>query len=376
MTFAPPTVAAEWSLAPTFSWSADSDSNRYLQAQSESSRSTSLIASAVITRATETTQLSFSPQLHWQLFDRSAYSDVFERDLEASWSWTGERANASVAATDADRSTLSTEATQTGVLSSTLHQRLDQATVASTYNQSELYALVMQLGYSDVSYSGAAQAALIDLLQGYRYPTAMLGERYQLSDEASLTASVYRNEVLARLSGNDTYDSGLQLEYRRALSERIALDAAVGAARVQGAGTQTSTTGSLDLSRTYSLGALSFKYSRSLVPYGTAVLVDRQEMMLSASRGLTEKLQLTASMSWVRNGQPLGRSLAGPEILQVQTYESAQLGLNWQPAETWRLGAELDVTRTRTIEAVSQPVHEWRAAVSVYWTPHALDSEF
>lgn len=376
-TLALPVDASEWTFAPTLTWLADTDSNRYLQAQSVASQSTSLFAAAELKRATETTQFSFSPQLHWQLFDRKEYGNIFERDLDAAWTWTGERGNASVTAADTDHSTLTTEATQTGVLSTNLHQRQDQASVSSLYDQSERYALIVQLGYSNVSYYGAGEGALLDLLQGYRYPTAMVGERYQISDLDSLTASVYRDEVLARFSGNDTDDTGAQLAYRRTLSERDALDAALGAARVQTAtGTQTATTGSLDVSRSYSLGTLTLAYSRSLVPYGTGVLVDRQQLSLSASRGLTEELQLNASASWVSNGQPLGRAPGGGLILEVQAYEAAQVGLTWQPAETWKLDADLAATRTRTIEEVSEPVHEWRAGISISWAPHALDSAF
>lgn len=374
---APTVEAAEWSLAPTLSWAVDNESNRYLQPQGIMSQSTSLAASADIERATETTSLSFSPQLHWQLFDKKEYENIFERDLEAAASWTGERAGASFTAENADRSTLTTELTQTGVLSNDLHQRLDQANLAGSYNTSERYTTIAQLGYSDVSYYGAAEGAFLDLLQGYRYPTALLGERYRLSDQEELTASVYRNELLARLSGYNTYTSGAQLEYQRTLSERNEIDAAVGAARVEGqAGVQTSTTASLNASRTYSLGTLALSYSRALVPYGTAVLVNRQQAALSATRGLTEQVQLTASANWVRNGAPIGRLPSGPEIVQVQSYESAQLGVDWKFAETWKLTAELDGTQTRTLGLVTYPVHDWRAALTVVWTPHRLERSF
>jgi hypothetical protein len=372
-----PIEAAEWSFAPTLSLAADYDSNRNLLPQAVASQSTSLAGSAELRRATETTQLSFSPQLHWQLFDKKAYDDIFERDLEGSASWTGERADASLSAEDADQSTLRTELTQTGVLSSNLHQRLDQVTLLGSYSHSERYTTIAQLGYSNVSYYGTNEGALLDLLQGYRYPTALLGERYRLSDQENLTASAYRNELLARLSGENTYTTGFQLEYERTFSERNHVDAGIGAARVQGqTGTQTLTTASLSASRTYSLGTLAFAYSRALVPYGTAVIVERQQATLSATRGLTEKVQLFASANWVRNGEPIGQSQAGSTIVQVQTYESAQLGLNWQPAETWKFAAELDATRSRTVELVSHPVHSWRAAVSVIWTPHRIARSF
>jgi hypothetical protein len=370
-----PIGAAEWSFAPTFSLVADDSSNRYLQLQGVSSQSTSLAASAELHRATETTDFSFSPRLNWQLFDKKEYDNVFERDLLASGSWTGERADASLSAEDSDRSTLTTELTQTGVLSTNLHQRLDQATVSSSYSQFERYATIAQLGYSDVSYYGTSEGALLDLLQGYRYPTALLGERYHLSDQATVTTSVYRNELLARLSGDNTYTTGFQLEYEHTFSERNNIDAAVGAGRVQGqTGTQTLTTASLSASRTYSLGTLALAYSRQLVPYGTAVIVQRQQASLSATRGLTEKLQLFGSASWVRNGEPIGQ--AGATIVQVQTFESGQLGLNWQPAETWKFTAEFDATQTRTVQQVSHPVHDLHAAVSVIWTPHRVARSF
>ena len=375
----PSVEGAEWSLAPTFGWTLDTASNRYLQPQGgEASQSTSLAASADLQRATETTALSFSPQLHWQLFDKEAYNRIFERDFNASASWTGERADASLTAEDADQSALTTELTETGVLSTNLHQRLDQASLAGSYNTSERYTTLAHLGDSNVSYYGdAAEGAYLDLLQGYRYPTALLGERYRLSDQADLTVSVYRNELLARLAGENTYTTGAQLEYQHTFSERDQVDASIGAARVNGqTGTQTSTTASLNASRTYALGTLALSYSRALVPYGTAVLVDRQQAALSANRGLTEKVQLTASANWVRNGAPIGVSPAGPAIVQVQTYESVQLGINWQLAETWKLGAELDAAQTRTFGLLDYPVHNWRAALTLAWTPHRIEKPY
>jgi hypothetical protein len=366
--------AAAWTFTPSLSWSADTDSNRSLLPQSTASRSMSFSASLPFTLATETTQLSFSPWLQYQYFDTKAYGNDFERDLNAADLWSGERSKLNITAEDSDRSTLTTEATETGILSSNLHQRLDQVNASATYDQTERYALILNAGYSDVSYYGTPQGQLLDLLAGYRYATASIQEQVQLSETSSLTVSANHSEVIDRLPGNDTLATGGGADYHRTVSERIDFEVSIGGSRVQSQNfSHTSTTGTLSVSRSYALGSVALAYSRSLAPYGTGALVAREQVSLTATRSLTEKLDLSIAASRVQNGQVLDL----PELIpQVQTYENAQLGLTWRPAERWNLAGEIDTTHTRTVGFVNEPVHGWRASLSATWTPQPLGRSF
>ncbi len=372
-----PIRAADWTIAPAISLLVDNDSNRYLQAEGEASQSASVTASLQLQGATESTQFSLTPVVHWQDFDVKAFDRIFERDINGSTQWTGERSSLTLTGEDADQSTLTTEPTETGILSTDLHRRLDQVNGSATYGLSELRTLVLQVGYADTSYyGGSEEAALLDLLSGYREPSASLGERFSLSDGETLTASVYGTELLTRIPGDDTREAGLQLDYSRTLSERTQFEVSAGGTVVKsGSLTQVAEVGSATLSHSWSLDSLALGYSRSLTPYGTGQLFQRQQATLSDTHQLTEKLDLTASFSRVQNGQPI---VPRPQevVPEVQTYNQVVLGLDWRPWETWKLRTEVGATRTQTTEVVSQPVHEWRAAVSVSWTPHQLDRSF
>ena len=369
--------AANWSVAPNLDWSVDTDSDRSLVPQGSASQSTSVSTNLDISVVTETTRLTASPSLRWQLFDTKAYGNIFERDLSAADLWTGERITVNASAKDGDNSTLSTEATQTGILSSNLHQRLDLASVSATYNETERYALVLSTDYSDVSYYGTAQSDQLNLLSGYRYFTGSIGEKAQLGETSSLTVTAYRNKDISRLPGNDTLQTGAQAEYHRSFSERLNFDASLGGARIQSLkSTQTSTTGSLNVSRSYELGSIAIAYSRSLTPYGSGTLVQRQQLSLSATRNLRQQLTMTAAASRVQNGSLPGQSEDGGQTPQVQTYINTHLGLDWAPGETWRIGGELDWTRTRAEGLGQEPVHDWHASVSLIWTPQPYSTSF
>lgn len=366
--------AAASTFSPSVSWSADTDSNRSLLPESTASQSTSFSLSLPLTLATETTQLSLSPWLQYQYFDTRAYGNDFERDLNAAALWTGERSKVNVTAEDSDRSTLTTEATETGILSSDLHQRLNQVNASATYQETERYALILNSGYSDVSYYGTPQGQLLNLLSGYRYLTASIQEEVQLSETSTLTVNANHSEVIDRLPGNDTLATGGGGDYHHTFSERIDLEASIGASRVQSQNsTHTSTTGTLTLSRSFVLGRVALAYSRTLAPYGSGALVAREQVLLTANRSITEKLDLSIAASRVQNGQVLDL----PEVVpQVQTYVNVQLGVSWKLAERWNLGGEIDTTRTRTVGLVNAPVHGWRASLSATWTPQPRAQSF
>ena len=67
---APPLAAAEWTASSTLSSGVDDDSNRSLTPVPQQAQSTWLSSGFLFQGATETTQLSLAPQLHWQPLNR------------------------------------------------------------------------------------------------------------------------------------------------------------------------------------------------------------------------------------------------------------------------------------------------------------------
>lgn len=368
-------TAGQLSFAPSINVAADDDSNRNLTSEGAASQSATVQVSADFKGSTETTEFSLSPLVRYQAFNSRALANVFERDVRLTDAWTHERGNLTLTGADSDQSTLTTEATQTGILSSQLHQRLHQGAISASYEQTERISLIATGSYTDVSYYGTPNSFLLNLLSGYRYPSGSIGEQFQLSETSTLLANISYSKTLSRLPGLDSRSMGGDLEYHRALSETFDLSASIGASQARSASTQHVTTGGLSLTHNYAFGTMALSYTRSLTPQGTGNLVQRQVFAVSASRALTDLLDVTLLVSRVQNSQ-LGIPPQSAQLPQVQAYNNAQLLFSWQFAEYWRLNADIGAIRTQTPGPVSLNAHAWSTGLSLTWSPRPRTSEF
>ncbi len=361
----PPLHAAEWSLAPIITVGIDDDSNRLLIPDATATQSWWLFSNVQIQRSTDTTQLSITPQVRWEHFDSEDLGDIVDRDVSGAFSWTQERGSFNLTAASLDDSTVTTELTETGIASGDTHRRTDQASVSENYGETERSALVVQASYVDVSYYGALDSEPFSLLEGYRYPSGSLGERFDLSDDTTLTASAFADELLTRFSFEDSHEAGGQLELTHAFSESTQIDvSAGGSARSLAGDRSTGTVASFNATHSTELASLTASYSRQLVPYGTGVLAERQQYQLAGTYNLTEKLDLDASVVRIENNQSI--VLLG---LGRRSYTGTTFGLDWRPLEAWKLRAEADTMQSQTIGLVTRPVSGWRMALTLTWAP-------
>jgi hypothetical protein len=371
-------AAAEWSVAPTLNWTADTDSNRDLAPNPVNSQGTVVSGVLALERETEATKLTLNSQVDWHVYDRREYANVFEDNVNAVGTWTGDRTKLDVTAQDGDQSTLTTEATQTGILNSSIHQRMEQANFNVSYSQTERTSFIFNTGYTDSSYYGTADSFLLNLLEGYRNWTSSVSEQFQLTELSSLTATASRVEVLTRLPGNNTTETGGQIAYHRPLSESLSFDVSIGDNRVDsGESGRNATTGSLVLGKSFEAGSLTLDYSRSLSPYGTGEVAQRQQLSLTGTRNLTDQLQLNGSVMRVQNGQLAAPPQLGGQLLpQVLNSDSVTLSLRWACTETLSLTTEVGGTHAQIPVVSNAAVNEWRASVSVAWTPRRLSTSF
>jgi len=358
-------------MAPTFTLGLDDDSNRALASPAVGSESTWIYSNVQFQRATETTQLTITPQVNWQHFDVAEFGAITDRDLTAAFLWTQERGTLNLAASRFYDSTLTTQLTETGIASSDVNQLTEQASVSWNYGLAERRSFVFQAGYSDVSYYGP-QVGFLALLLGYRYPSASAGEEFVLSERTTLTATAFADELIAPLSIDDSHEAGGRIQLTHSFSERTQLNVMVGeSARSLEGSRSTGTVANLDLSHSCELGKVQLDYSRQLVPYGTGVLAQRQQITLSGTYHLTEKVDVNASLLRIENSESV-------VYLHVdrRSYTGVTFGLDWRPLETWKVRIEGDATRTQTFDTASIPVSDRRAAVSLTWTPHPLMTSF
>jgi hypothetical protein len=382
---ASPVRAAEWSIAPTFTLGVNDNSNFALSSPATPAENSWLFSNVQFQRATETTQLSITPQFEWQHFDTKYFGNIASRDLSGAFVWTQERGSLNLTASRFDDSTLTTELTETGIASSDLNRLTEQASVTWTYALSQLRAFVLQASYIDVSYYGRA-SGFYSLLEGYKYPTASAGEQFVLSERTTLTATAFGDELIAPLTFNDSHEEGGQVQLTHNFSERTQLSVTGGGSarslEVLGIAPgarepsiederSTGTIAIVSFSHSSELGNVGLNYSRQLTPYGTGVLAQRQQITLSGTYNITEKVDVGASVLRIDNSQSVVLL-----HLDRRSYTGLTFGLDWRPLETWKLRLEGETTRTQAFETVSIPVTQWRVTLSLTWTPYPLMTSF
>lgn len=353
--------AAEWTIAPTLTSTLDNETNRTLSRDSQPSQSATLAANVQFVRKTESLELRIAPQLRWQRFSSSSYGDVLDRSLIAALDWSLERSKLEVTGAAVVESTLTAELAQTGITNSNTYRRDNQLSAAWSYAQTERTQLILQAGYQNVSYYGTQVAPLL-ILTGYRYPSASIGEQFSLSERITLTPSAFTDQLLSRTIENDSRESGARLTLGASLSERTRLDVSVGATMRSIAGTNsTGSTEAVTFSHATQSASFSLAYSRGLVPYGSGIFVQQQQLTLSGSYSVSERVSLDASISRTEQQSVL----VSPGTTR-RTYSGGTAGVNWRAFETCAFRAEIGLNQS---ESFGEPVKSWKSSVSVVWTP-------
>jgi hypothetical protein len=352
--------AAEWSVQPVISWSADYDSDRNLSVGSSASESAVLYGDLRLQRALESTQIVIEPKFDLRRYSDSIWGPGNDRSLNGAFTWTGEQMKTSFTGSIADQTTLIAELYETGIISTNTRRRASQANLEWDWSQSEHRQTFVQLGYLGASYSGAAQ----QLFPGYRYPTATLGERFFLSERLSFSVSAFGDSLISTAPGNSSHEYGGQGEVNYAYSETTTFDVAIGESKrvltgERGSGTNAAVTAS----HTMSLGTASLNYTRSLVPYGIGYLVQRQQVAASMTRPLTPYLDLIANVTRIDNNSSTVRL-----GLDRPFYNNFSVGMNWKMGESWTLQPLVSTSWSKPIHT-DTTVREWRAMLTTTWQP-------
>jgi hypothetical protein len=360
---APRLLAAEWSMQPAFSWSADYDSDRSLApAGVQGSEEGVLSADVQLQRSVENLKMTLEPHFDVRRYSDSVWGPTDDRSLATSLAWSGERTQLNVSGSISNQTTLTTELLETGIVNADTRRRTAQASGELDFSKTEKHLFFAQVSYSGTTYSGPPLVQLE--LPGYRYGAASAGERFLLSEHLTLSASAFGDILRSDRQGGSSYEAGGQVELNYAHSEYTTFDVSVGQSRrtlagVPGNGTNVSAS----VTRKLALGSVALSYTRSLVPYGTGFLVERQQVTASATRALTPYLTADVAVLRVQNNQSTVRL-----GLDRPYYDNAVAGLNWQLSETWSLRSQVSTSWSQPIHSAAL-VHEWRAGLTMTWTP-------
>ncbi|HEV2703519.1 MAG TPA: hypothetical protein VGV09_17975 [Steroidobacteraceae bacterium] len=375
--------AGQWSIAPQVSVWVDNDSNRYLDLPATTTQSGWLNPSAMFEWSSEANQLSLTPWLLWQQISNSTYADVHSESLTGEYDWSGELGQLTLQGGISDYSTLATDIPDTALVAPGVNRRTRQGSLAFSHLQSERRTLVLQLSWLDIGYYGPS-SQFYNLISGYKYASVSVGEKFALTQTSLVTVSGFDNQLITPLSIGNSRESGLRLDFQHNFTERTTLKAYVGASQrsleelrtVESVGTPESlqasnsigALGGLILSLATERGHLDLDYTNALVPYSEGVLAQRQSLTLSGTQSMTEKLDLRLSVARVQNNH--GAVLLG---IDRGYYDTATLSLDWHFAESWSMHSEAGVTHTETVQVLpdrpTQPLTEWRVALSLTWKP-------
>jgi hypothetical protein len=357
--------AAEWSVQPSFSWSVDEDSNRaFLEPSPGSSEGGVLATEWVFKRSLENTQISIDSALDTRRYtDSVLYPDATEGTLTAALMHTGERGQLALTAAAADQSLLTSELYETGIVAGNSHRLTLQGTLSASFSRTERRELFLQANVNDARYYGLASG-----LPGFKYALGSFGERFFLSDRATLAVSAFGDRLFtsSNTPGSASYEAGLQAQYTRTLSERLHLDASVGESRRSLAESHAGfgTNASLSLTRDMTLGHVALSYTRSLTPYGIGSLVQVEQARASLDRKLGPYVSVDGNVFDIRNR-------AAAQFGIRRSFDGAAAGLSWRPSETWTLRTEVSAGWTEPLASPGgrESVHEWRAGVTMTWRP-------
>ena len=362
--------AAEWSIQPSVSWMTDYDSDRGLNGTSQGSESAVLYGDLKLQRASETTQLLLEPKYDLRRYSDSIWGPGNDRSLNATLGWTGATSSLNLSGSIANQTTLTTEIQQTGIINGDVRQRLWQLNGQWNWARTERHQLFLQAGYTDVSYSGGQLVQegpggpVVPELPGYKYSSGSLGERFFTSERTTFSASAFGDVLDSPLQGNSSHEEGAQVELNTSYSERLSFDGSVGLSkRSLGGRTSNGTNASVVITRSFERGNATLSYIRSLTPYGTGVLVQRQQLNAGLTRSLTSYLDANINLIRIQNSQS-SQQLG----LDRPYYDNAIVGLAWKISESWTLAPLVSTTWTQPIGG-KQTVHEWRGALTMTWRP-------
>ncbi len=362
--------AAEWSVQPIFTMSTDYDSNRSLSEGAQGSEEAVLYGDLKLQSALENTQILLEPKFDLRRYSSSIWGPGNDRSLNAALTWTEERTKLTLTGFIADQTTLTTELLESGIVNGDTRRRTEQANGEWDWSQNELRQSFVQAAFMSAAYSGGP---LVELeLPGYRYPSAALGERFFMSERLTLSVSAFGDALTSARQGESSHEEGGQVEVIDQYTEATSFDVSVGESKRsiagdRGYGTNAAATATHNLER----GSVSLVYSRSLVPYGTGNLVERQQLTGTLLRPLTPDLDASFSLLRVQNNASTVRL-----GLDRPYYNTAVAGLTWKMGESWLLQPQGSVALTKPVPPLEstapfddRTVFEWRAQLNLVWQP-------
>lgn len=334
--FAPPVLAAEWSVAPSVGWAADQDSNRTLTSAAQDSASVSATLDLELARRGERGEFKLRPHVRLQRFSDDVSEDSDDRGVSLRAVRAFERSQLVISAEYANENTLTSTLADEGVVEADARRRRADASLLWDAQQSENTRFTLSTAQSNVDYSGARADRLFD----YRYSTASARETFAFSPRVAFFVTGIASLLENPERDSRSHEHGANVGVSYALSARTSLNANLGRSWRSAEDVRTQgETYEVSLQHQQELRDWSVRVSRSLVPYGTGVLAERESASVTLRQPLREQLDAGFEATLVRNNDAgLGATL------DRRRYNRAEASLAWQPWRTFILRGALRYT--------------------------------
>lgn len=354
--------AAEWSISPEFSTEIDHDSNRVLLADTPGSQSLSAALDLALTRRTEESALTISPHARLRRFTDNVEPSADDYSVAVTMSHSLERAKLQFSADLADESTLTTELAQTGVVNLDASRVTRAASAAWTFLSSESRQFDASVSFQDVDYNGGYSGRLF----GYRYGYASIAETFSLSSRWSLTTTGFATDLDSPQRGSTSREHGASLGFQFDFSEYTQVSASLGLSQRDIAGrSDNGTTRNFSWSHHAETGEWRLDYAHSLVPFGTGVLEEQDNLQLVLIKDFSRRLRAVSRLGLTRN-----RDAGFGFTFDSRTYRNGQAELLWWLGEKWYVGADVGYANAINFGA-PRSYGGWTVGLRTTWSPNS-----
>jgi len=354
--------AADWSISPSLILGIDFDTNRTLFVTPRSSGGVAGNLLVRMDRSTEVLDLSFIPQVDFQYFTDPTVQRANDYGFTGGASWTGERSSLTMNTLWNDQSLLTAEKFDTGIIDSGTRRLATQIGASWSVDTSERAVSSFSGSYQSYDFTGTPVASL----QSTSYSTLGFNEGFVRSSQLEIDLGGSVGNFSSPSESGTTHSYSADIGFKRQWTERLKITGDVGANEISyGPFENRGLIFDLNLAYTTSAGSVSLAAQRNAAPSGFGVLTERDSAQFSASRALSERLNIGTAFDLYRNS-----SAVGAVTFDARTYVDASVSLAWRYTETLTFTAHVLGDGART-QGTPGDQHGVNVGVQALWSPNA-----
>ena len=364
--------AAEWQGTPSVRLGAEYADNPLLVPKSATTYTSSTgdgtaDLSADISKHGDNYDLSADPRA---FFSRYVHRSLFDHDdqyLNLTGDLKSERTTWQGGVNGVRDTALTSEVGLTGITDTNRRHESLSVDGGPTYHLTERLTAAGQGSWLANHYVDAVGTGLVD----YRYLSGDLNTNYALTERTQLGLDVSAGQLSASQGTSRSNNYAVQAVLTSRLTELWTANLSGGPSREDFGGVQRAAGAvyAAGLQHQGELYNLNAKISRTVTPTGRGVLTKYDQVLLSASGSITERLSTVVTAQYSRNRDYLNNSPTAPGTYALRYY-SVQDELQWKLTPAWSLSLTAQAQRQYTTvpPGSGETASSYRVNLGVVWT--------